>query len=242
MMFLQDDICLLNQRYDVSGNKSFLFTLHIYLLHLELYYMILYGSIWPIWMLSLSCRVPHWFGQGSTFSDQSLYIYIYESRAETHERFYMIEVHRHRFEMPARKVPFEKCTRWRKVCGRSAKDQIGDSIYSFFFTISSERFAKGARKMRERRIHSSHVLPKWNAFSHAWCWSKGKEATYHNDILVVSIHSCKQQPIYCIVCSSLFDFIYLIPDTNSWFWKCNPYGTAKGGERFAKGGFLGTLI
>ena len=86
--------------------------------------------------------------------------YICESRAETHERFYIIEVHRHRFEMSARKVPFEKCTRWRKVCGRSAKDQIGDSIYSFFFTISSERFAKGARKMRERRIHSSHVLPK----------------------------------------------------------------------------------
>ena len=53
----------------------------------------------------------------------------YESRAETHERFYIIEVHRHRFEMSARKVPLEKCTRWRKVCGRSAKDQIGDSIY-----------------------------------------------------------------------------------------------------------------
>ena len=44
------------------------------------------------------------------------------------------------------KGSFEKCTRWRKVCGRSAKDQIGDSIYSFFLTISSERFAKGARK------------------------------------------------------------------------------------------------
>ena len=87
-------------------------------------------------------------------------MYVYESRAETHERFFIIEVHRLRFEMSARKVPFEKCTRWRKVCGRSAKDQIGDSIYSFFFTISSERFAKGARKMRERRIHSSHVLPK----------------------------------------------------------------------------------
>ena len=86
----------------------------------------------------------------------------YESRAETHERFYMIEVHRHRFEMFARKVPFEKCTRWRKVCGRSAKDQIGDSIYSIFFTISSERFAKGARKMRERRIHSNHACPDQN--------------------------------------------------------------------------------
>ena len=89
-----------------------------------------------------------------------IYIYIYESRAETHERFYIIEVHRHRFEMSARKVPFEKCTRWRKVCGRSAKDQIGDIVSTVFFTLSSERFAKGARKMRERRIHSSHVLPK----------------------------------------------------------------------------------
>ena len=75
---------------------------------------------------------------------------IYESRAETHERFYIIEVHRHRFEMSARKVPFEKCTRWRKVCGRSAKDQIGDSIYSFYFYDFErkvrERRAKDARK------------------------------------------------------------------------------------------------
>ena len=77
--------------------------------------------------------------------------------------------------------------------------------------------------------------PKWAAFSHAWYWSKGKEATYHNDILVASIHSCKQQPIYCIVCIRFC----LIP--NIWFLirildfgKCNPYGTAKGGERFAK--------
>ena len=73
-------------------------------------------------------------------------IYIHESRAETHERFYIIEVHRHRFEMSARKVPFEKCTRWRKVCGRSAKDQIGDSIYLFFSISSAERRAKDARK------------------------------------------------------------------------------------------------
>ena len=85
--------------------------------------------------------------------------YLYESRAETHERFYIIEVHRHRFEMSARKVPFEKCTRWRKVCGRSAKDHRRQYLL-IFFTISSERFAKGARKIRERRIHSSHVLPK----------------------------------------------------------------------------------
>ena len=53
---------------------------------------------------------------------------IYERRAETHERFYMIEVHRHRFARHARKVPFEKCEHWRKVCGRSAKDQIASTL------------------------------------------------------------------------------------------------------------------
>ena len=36
--------------------------------------------------------------------------------------------------------------RWRKICGRSAKNQIGDSIYLFFFTISNKNFAKGAQK------------------------------------------------------------------------------------------------
>ena len=51
-----------------------------------------------------------------------------ERRAETHERFYMIEVHRHRFARRARKVPFEKCEHWRKVCGRSAKDQIASTL------------------------------------------------------------------------------------------------------------------
>ena len=131
----------------------------------------------------------------------------------------MIEVHRHRFAMSARKVPFEKCTRWRKVCGRSAKDQIGGSIYSSFFTISSERFAKGARKMRERRIHSSHVLPKDISQWHFGCFHSFVQTTAD---LLYSLYS------------SLFGSIYLIPDTNSWFWKCNPYGTAKGGERFAK--------
>ena len=134
----------------------------------------------------------------------SVHHMVYESRAETHERFYIIEVHRHRFEMSARKVPFEKCTRWRKVCGRSAKDQIGDSIYFFFFFFFLRFRAKGSRKARERcaKDVSTRAMscPKWAAFSHAWYWSKGKEATYHNDILVASIHSCKQQPIYCIVC------------------------------------------
>ena len=123
---------------------------------------------------------------------------IHDCRAETHERFYVIEVHRHRFEMSARKVPFEKCTRCRKVCGRSAKDQIGDSIYSFFLRFR----AKGSRKARERcaKDVSTRAMsfPKWAVFSHAWFWSKGKEATNHSDILVDSIHSCKQQPIYCI--------------------------------------------
>ena len=40
-------------------------------------------------------------------------IYLYECRAKTHERFYMIEVHRHRFARHARKVP--------------AKDQIAST-------------------------------------------------------------------------------------------------------------------
>ena len=79
--------------------------------------------------------------------------------------------------------------------------------------------------------------PKWAAFSHAWYWSKGKEATYHNDILVASIRSCKQQPIYCIliVCIRvcLIPYIWFLIRILD-FGKCNPYGTAKGGERFAK--------
>ena len=54
--------------------------------------------------------------------------YTYDRRAETHERFYSIEVHRHRFARHARKVPFEKCEHWRKVCGRSAKDQIASTL------------------------------------------------------------------------------------------------------------------
>ena len=54
--------------------------------------------------------------------------YIYERRAKTHERFYMIEVHRHRFARHARKVSFEKCEHWRKVCERSAKDQIVSTL------------------------------------------------------------------------------------------------------------------
>ena len=71
--------------------------------------------------------------------------------------------------------------------------------------------------------------PKWAAFSHAWYWSTGKEATYHNDILVASIHSCKTTTalLYSLY-SSLFDSIYLIPDTNSWFWKnATPMGPRK---------------
>ena len=73
---------------------------------------------------------------------------VYESRAETHERFYMIEVHRHRFARLARKVPFEKCKHWRKVCVRSAKDQIGDSIYSKIKVV----------QVRKRRNTTCHIL------------------------------------------------------------------------------------
>ena len=53
--------------------------------------------------------------------------------------------------------------------------------------------------------------------------------------------------INCIVLySSLFDLIFLIPDTHSWFWKMQPLWDRerrrKIRERFAKGGFLGTFI
>ena len=129
---------------------------------------------------------------------------------------------RHRFEMSARKVPFEKSTRWRKVCGRFAKDQIKDSTYSFFLRFR----AKGSRKARQTcaKDVSTRAMPcpKWAA---SWFWPKGKEATYHNDILVASIHdSCKQQPIYCIVCIRvcLIPYIWFL----IWildFGKCNPY-------------------
>ena len=84
---------------------------------------------------------------GPCFMKIAWQVFRNESRAETHQRFYMIEVHRHRFEMSARKVPFEKCTRWQKICGRSAEDQIGDSIYSFFYDFErKKRRAKDARK------------------------------------------------------------------------------------------------
>ena len=69
-------------------------------------------------------------------------------------------------------------------------------IFYRLFTIHSERFAKGARKMRERRIHSSHVLPK---ICTAICLREKNESTgiaprekkqhitsYHNDMLVAS--------------------------------------------------------
>ena len=58
----------------------------------------------------------------------NMHLNICDRRAETHERFYSIEVHRHRFARHARKVPFEKCEHWRKVCGRSAKDQIASTL------------------------------------------------------------------------------------------------------------------
>ena len=183
-------------------------------------------------------------------------IYVIARRAETHERFYMIEVRRHRFAWLARKVPFEKCKHWRKVCGRSAKDQIGDSIY-FIIKLckqGKEEILPAERKVRERRAKDARktyplepclaqnglhlAMPnvmreKWN-WKHRF-WSKGKETTYHNDILVASIHSCRQQPIYCVVCLRVcliwyIWFLIRILD----FGKCNPYGAAKGSERFAK--------
>ena len=87
-----------------------------------------YKSLWG------SNRLPTYsqtqdpgFGGTWTWMRMTL-VWICERRAKTHERFYMIEVHRHRFARHARKVPFEKCEHWRKVCERSAKDQIADTL------------------------------------------------------------------------------------------------------------------
>ena len=93
-----------------------------------------------------------------------------ESRAKTHERFYIFEVHRHSFDRNARKVPFEKSADWRKVCVRFAKDQIGDIVFTCIYSILLRFRAKGSRKARERcaKDVSTRAMscPKWAAFSH----------------------------------------------------------------------------
>ena len=86
-------------------------------------------------------------------------------RAKTHERFYMIEVHRHRFARHARKVSFEKCEHWRKVCERSAKDQIVSILYNelvislYEFSILENATPMGPRKQaKDLRKGSSWEL------------------------------------------------------------------------------------
>ena len=129
-----------------------------------------------------------------------------------------------------------------KVCGRSAKDQIGDSIYSFFLRFG----AKGSRKARKRfaKDISTRAMPcpKWAAFSHAWYWPKGKEATYHNDMFVASIHSCKQQPMYCIVCIRvcLIPYIWFLIRILD-FGKCNPRKEAKDSRKICERGVPGNF-
>ena len=185
--------------------------------------------------------MKHWF------CTINILEYIYESRAETHERFYIIEVHRHRFEMSARKVPFEKCTRWRKVCGRSAKDQIGDSIYSFFLN-DFERKVRERRAKDARKTYSLEPCPAQNGLQPAMPdIGQGKRSNI-SQWHFGCFHSFVQTTtdlLYSLY-SSLFDSIYLIPDTNSWFWKMQPLWDRerrrKIRERFAKGGFLGTFI
>ena len=90
---------------------------------------------------------------------------IYEHRAKSHERFYMIEVHRHRFARRARKVPFQKCEHWRKVCGRSAKDQIASTLYNklvitwYEFSMLENATPMGPRKQaKDLRKGSSWEL------------------------------------------------------------------------------------
>ena len=104
---------------------------------------------------------------------------LHDRRAETHERFYSIEVHRHRFARHARKVPFEKCEHWRKVCGRSAKDQIASILYNKFLirnlnlgkcnpygtAKAGERFAQGLRKggSWELLFSTTFTCISWNS-------------------------------------------------------------------------------
>ena len=123
----------------------------------------------------------------------------YESRAETHQRFDLIEVHSHRFEMFARKVPFEKCTPWQGLRKIRDRPDRRYSIYSFFHDF--------ARKVRDRRVKDTRKTyplepcPAQNGLHLAMPdIGPRKRTTYHNDILVASIHSCKQQPIHCLVC------------------------------------------
>ena len=111
-------------------------------------------------------------------------------------------------------------------------------IFSKFFTIYSERFAKGTRKMRERRIHSSHVLPKTYT---AICLCEKNESTGIGSNIsqwhfgCFHLHSYRQQQIYCRVCNRicLIPYIWFLMRILD-FGKCNPFGTAKAGERFAK--------
>ena len=151
---------------------------------------------------------------------------VYKSRAETHERFYMIEAHRHRFEMFARKVPFEKRTRWRKACGRSAKDQIGD-IYLLNFFYDFER------KVREdaRKTYPLEPCPAQKGLHLAMPDIGPREKKQHITMTFWLLR-------VCLIFDSRYEFLILENATL--------YGTAKGGERFAKdlrkGGFLGTFI
>ena len=102
---------------------------------------------------------------------------LHERRAKTHERFYMIEVHRHRFARYARKVPLKKCEHWRKVCGRSAKDQIASTLFHelvitwYEFSILKNATPMGPRKICERGVpgnffflHGSHICFSTAAF------------------------------------------------------------------------------
>ena len=102
--------------------------------------------------------------------------------------------------------------------------------FFMFFTISSERFAKGARKMRERRIHSSHVLPKKQHITMTF-W------------LLPFIRADNNWFINCnySLYSSLFDLIYLIPDTNSWFWKMQPLWGRERRRKICERGVLGNF-
>ena len=84
--------------------------------------------------------------------------------------------------------------------------------------------------------------PKWAAFSHAWYWSKGKRSNI-SQWHFGCFHSFVQTTtdwLYSLY-SSLFDSIYLIPDTNSWFWKMQPLWDRERGRKICERGVPGNF-
>ena len=115
------------------------------------------------------------------------------------------------------------------------------------FFINYLRFiAKGSRKARERcaKDVSTRAMscPKFAQLfasarqMKAQALLQGKRSNISQwHVGCFHIHSYRQQHIYCIVCNRicLIPYIWFLIRILD-FGKCNPYGTAKAGERFAK--------